>query len=126
MRVGPPGNRGAHHRSWFARIGALTVHVQYGDRGLLGNGGSDSPREGWDAWLLREGQTRVDGSKESVSEAQRGGPLRGYERVKGREAWSAAERGHGQIASRAWQRARGGWRLASRGFAKPSWSRVAA
>jgi len=83
MRVGPPGNRGAHHRLWFARIRALAVHVTHGDRGLLGNGGSDSPREGWDTRRLREGLERVDGSKRSVSGTQRREPLRGCVGVKG-------------------------------------------
>jgi len=88
MRVGPPGNRGAHHRSWFARIGALTVHVQYGDRGLLGNERSDSPREGWDAQPLREEWTRVDGSKEK---RLRGSASRTSSGVRAREGQGGAE-----------------------------------
>jgi hypothetical protein len=128
-RDGPPGNRGAHHRS--APAMGLVYRAGAGGESQLRRGRSDSRRQpnklvdgqgttrpssarGPVASLPRKGWGLVNGSTKASPRSSGRRPLTGTVAVKGREARGAAERGHGQDApsQRTRQGARRGRRLA--------------
>jgi hypothetical protein len=129
MRVGPPGNRGAHHRpaparAWSTELvpvakasgtGVDPAAVAQPNKLWAGEGTTrPSSARGPVASLPRKGWGLVNGSTKASPRSSGRRPLTGTVAVKGREARGAAERGHGQDAPS--QRTRLGarrcWRLA--------------
>jgi len=114
MRVGPPGNRWAHHRPDLARAGLSAGAGESQHRGgRPGNGRSGRAPRGARPPPHAARCGTGERFKTSVFEVQRSLAPSGGEVAKGREARGAAGRGHGQDAPFERPSGRGwGWRLA--------------